>query len=90
MAKIEAEQEFEKLKNETPPDLLPPLSDFEKDAMRYRHLRNKDVDTFKKGKSHGARGLFVGQITENKDFVLSEQELDDAIDNEMKLMECKK
>jgi hypothetical protein len=57
------------------------------DAKRYRHLRNKDISTFKKGRSKDVRGLFVGEIIGTKDFVLTEQELDDAVDNEMKLME---
>lgn len=45
------------------------------DAMRYRHLRHKDVDTVYSG------GVFAGQTPQN--YVLNKEDLDQAIDAEM-------
>jgi len=47
----------------------------DRDAMRYQWLRKKDLDTIQNG------GVFGGQTPEN--VVLSEDELDTAIDREM-------
>lgn len=52
-----------------------PDTSVEADALRYRHLRAKDVDTIENG------GVFAGQTPQN--FVLSEDDLDKAIDHEM-------
>lgn len=48
----------------------------EADALRYRHLRKKDLDTIHEG------GVFAGLTPEN--VVLNLEDLDDAIDEEMK------
>lgn len=47
----------------------------EADALRYRHLRSKDVNTINDG------GVFAGMTPDN--VVLSEEDLDQAIDFEM-------
>ena len=47
----------------------------DRDAMRYQWLRSKDVETVHQG------GVFGGQTPEN--VVLSEGDLDAAIDREM-------
>ena len=52
-----------------------PDTSVEADALRYRHLRAKDVDTIDKG------GVFAGMTPDN--VVLSEEDLDAAIDHEM-------
>ena len=56
-----------------------------KDAMRYRHLKDKDVFSIKELSQQGISALFVGRIPEN--LILAGEDLDEAIDNEMKLME---
>lgn len=45
------------------------------DAKRYRHLREKDIDTIEKG------GVFAGMTPDN--YVLNGYDLDEAIDAEM-------
>ena len=50
-------------------------ADVKTDAMRYRHLRHKDVDTIYSG------GVFAGQTPQN--YVLNKDDLDKAIDAEM-------
>jgi hypothetical protein len=50
-------------------------ADVKTDAMRYRHLRHKDVDTIYSG------GVFAGQTPQN--YVLNKEDLDQAIDAEM-------
>ncbi|MDF3413253.1 hypothetical protein HKX54_02205 [Sulfitobacter sp. M57] len=52
-----------------------PDNSIEADAIRYRHLRGKDVYTICQG------GVFAGQTPEN--VVLSEEDLDEAIDLEI-------
>lgn len=47
-----------------------------KDAERYRHLRGKDLETIQKG------GVFAGQVPQN--LVLSDTELDEAVDQSIK------
>lgn len=47
----------------------------EADALRYRHLRNKDLGTIRTG------GVFAGKTPEN--VVLNLEDLDKAIDAEM-------
>lgn len=47
----------------------------EADALRYRHLRTKDLDTIENG------GVFAGLTPDN--VVLNLEELDRAIDAEM-------
>lgn len=56
-----------------------------KDAMRYRHLKDKDIFSIKELSQQGISALFVGRIPEN--LILAGDDLDEAIDNEMKLME---
>lgn len=46
-----------------------------KDAMRYRHLRSKDLDTIQWG------GVFAGMTPDN--FVLNGEDLDREVDAEM-------
>lgn len=50
-------------------------ADVKTDAIRYRHLRHKDVDTIYSG------GVFAGQTPQN--YVLNKEDLDQTIDAEM-------
>lgn len=49
--------------------------DLERDAARYRWLRERDLETIEQG------GIFAGQTPEN--FVLNGEDLDQRIDAEM-------
>ncbi len=55
------------------------IAELEKDAARYRYLRERDLDTIHRG------GVFAGRVPEN--LVINGSDLDDAIDWAMEARE---